>query len=87
MTRLQEEYTTTGRARLFEMLRDCLAREEGALPYAEIATRLNLTEAAVKMAVQRLRARYREILRSEIAETVASADDVEQEIRDLFSTF
>ena len=87
MTRLHDEYVATGRAKLFELLRGCLAKDESALPYAEIAARLNLTEAAVKMAVQRLRARYREILRAEIAETVASEDGVEEEIRHLFSTF
>jgi RNA polymerase sigma factor (sigma-70 family) len=87
MARLLEEYVASGRAKLFELLRSCLAREESALSYAEIAARLNLTEAAVKMAVQRLRARYRELLRSEITETVASEDEVEEEIRHLFSTF
>ena len=43
MARLQEEYLTSGRAKLFEHLRSCLARDESALPYAEIAVRLNLT--------------------------------------------
>ena len=87
MTRLREEYLSTGRAKLFELLRGCLARDESALPYAEIAGRLSLTEAAVKMAVQRLRSRYRETLRAEIASTVASPEDIEEEIRHLFSTF
>lgn len=87
MKRLQEEYVTSGRARFFEFLRGALARDESALPYAQIAGQLNLSEAAVKMAVQRLRARYREILRAEIAETVSAPDEVEEEIRHLFSTF
>ena len=87
MARLQEEYLTSGRAKLFEYLRSCLAKDESALPYAEIAARLNLTEAAVKMAIHRLRARYREILRAEIADTVASPEEIEEEIRHLFSTF
>ena len=87
MVRLQQEYLASGRAKLFEHLRGCLARDESALPYGEIATRLNLTQAAVKMGVQRLRARYREILRDEIAHTVSSAEEVEEEIRHLFSTF
>jgi RNA polymerase sigma-70 factor (ECF subfamily) len=87
MTRLHDEYVASGRAKLFELLRGCLAKDESALPYAEIATRLKLTEAAVKMAVQRLRARYREILRAEIADTVASPEEIEEEIRHLFSTF
>jgi RNA polymerase sigma-70 factor (ECF subfamily) len=87
MTRLQEEYLATGRAKLFEYLRNCLARDESALPHAEIADRLNLTEAAVKMAVHRLRARYREILHAEIADTVSSPEEIEEEIRHLFSAF
>jgi RNA polymerase sigma factor (sigma-70 family) len=87
MNRLQEEYVTTGRAKLFEQLQGCLAKDETAAPYADIAARLNLTEAAVKMAVHRLRARYREILRAEIADTVASPEEIEEEIRHLFSTF
>jgi DNA-directed RNA polymerase specialized sigma24 family protein len=87
MARLQEEYVASGRATLFEHLRDALARDESALPYAEIAAQLNLTEAAVKMAVHRLRARYRELLRAEIAETVVSPQEVEEEIRQLFSAF
>ena len=87
MARLQEEYLASGRAKLFEYLRSCLARDESALPYAEIAARLNLTEAAVKMAVHRLRARYRDILQAEIADTVSSPEEIDEEIRHLFSTF
>jgi len=87
MARLREEYVTTGRATLFDYLRPCLARDESALSYAEIATQLNLTEAAVKMAVHRLRARYREVLRQQIADTVTSTEEVEEEIRHLFSAF
>jgi RNA polymerase sigma-70 factor (ECF subfamily) len=87
MKRLQEEYVTSGRARLFEFLRGALARDESALPYAQIAGQLNLSEAAIKMAVQRLRARYRELLRAEIADTVSLPEEVEEEIRHLFATF
>ena len=53
--------------------------------YAEIATRLGTTEGAVKVAVHRLRQRYREVLRMEIADTVASPGEVEDEIRNLFA--
>jgi RNA polymerase sigma-70 factor (ECF subfamily) len=87
MAQLQEEYVASGRAKLFEYLQSCLAREESALPYAKIATHLNLTEAAVKMAVHRLRTRYREILRAEITHTVSSPEEAEEEIRHLFSAF
>jgi RNA polymerase sigma-70 factor (ECF subfamily) len=87
MTQLQREYTASGRAQLFDYLRNCLARDESALPYAEIAARLNLTEPAVKMAVHRLRARYREILQHEIAQTVSTPEEIQEEIRHLFSAF
>jgi RNA polymerase sigma-70 factor (ECF subfamily) len=87
MRLLETEYQASGRAKLFESLRGCVARDESALPYAEIASTLNLTEAAVKMAVQRLRARYREILRDQIAETVSTPEEIDQEIRDLFASF
>jgi RNA polymerase sigma-70 factor (ECF subfamily) len=87
MARLQSEYTDTGRGELFGHLRACLTRDEAALSYVEIGTRLDMSDAAVKMAVQRLRARYRELLREEIAKTVASPDDIEDELRHLFAIF
>lgn len=85
--RLREEYEASGRAALFEHLQGCLTRNETSSPYAEIAAALNLTVPAVKMAVHRLRGRYRELLRQEIAKTVTTAEDIEGEIRHLFSLF
>ncbi len=87
MKRLEEEYVSTGRAKLFQALRGLLVKEASALPYAEVAAGLRLTEAAVKMAVHRLRGRYREILKEEIAATVSSPEEVEAEIQHLFSAF
>jgi len=87
MTRLREEYTDTGRAKLFEHLSACLTREESAGTYAEIARELRLTEASVKQAGYRLRVRYREILRSEIGRTVSSPQEIEEELRSLFACF
>jgi RNA polymerase sigma factor (sigma-70 family) len=87
MAQLQEEYVRTGRTKLFEHLQGCLIKEETAQPYSKIAGDLSLTEAAVKTAVHRLRARYREILRTEIGKTVSTPDEVEAELRHLFSTF
>jgi RNA polymerase sigma-70 factor (ECF subfamily) len=87
MKRLEEEYKGSGRGQLFENLEGCLVRDAAALPYAEIAARLNLSEGAVKMAMQRLRARYQAILREEIRKTVASPEEVEPELRDLFDVF
>lgn len=84
---LHEEYVASGRAKLLEYLQSCLAREESALPYAQIAARLNLTEPAVKMAVHRLRVRYRQILCAEVAHTLSGPEQIEEEIRHLFSAF
>lgn len=87
MRRLQLEYVQSGRARLFERLEACLYRDASALPYAGIAAELGLTEAAIKMAMQRLRHRYRAVLREEIAKTVTSPEEVETELRSLMGTF
>ena len=87
MERLRAEYLVSGRDGLFEELEACLVRDAAALPYAEIGARLGLSEGAVKMAMRRLRARYQVILREEISRTVASPDEVEAEIQDLFAAF
>jgi len=87
MSLLEQYYLCTDRACLFERLRSCLTKAEDAQPYAEIALELQLTEVAVKAAVHRLRARYRDLLRLEIAKTVVSPGEVEEELRHLFATF
>jgi hypothetical protein len=84
---LEDEYAATGRAELWEQVQGCVVRDRSALAYAEIADRLGLTEAAVKMTIQRLRARYRALLQEEIAKTVANPADVEGEIRYLLGIF
>jgi RNA polymerase sigma-70 factor (ECF subfamily) len=85
MKRLQKEYEQSGRDKLFEKLRGCLVKDDSAQPYAQIASGLNLTESAIKTAVHRLRTRYQELLRQEIGKTVATAADVEEELRQLFA--
>ena len=55
------------------------------MPYAEMAARLSLGESAVKMAIQRLRRRYGDLLRSEIAQTVTTPQEIDEEIRALFA--
>jgi RNA polymerase sigma factor (sigma-70 family) len=81
---LRSEYEQDGKGRLFETLKPCLMGSRESQPYAELATQLEMTEGAVKVAVHRLRERYRERLRSEIAHTVASPGDVDNEMRHLF---
>lgn len=65
-------------------LKGCLTQARAAVPYAELAARLKLSEGALRVAVHRLRQRYRELLRAEIAHTVADAGEVEEELRYLF---
>lgn len=83
--RLQDEYTADGKGELFEALQPYLSGDKGSAPYAETANQLGLTESAVKMAVLRLRRRFGESLRQEIAQTVAEPSEVDEEIRCLFA--
>ena len=85
LRRLREEYTRDGKKTLFEQLKPTLTEASRAVRYADIAARLGTSEGAVKAAVHRLRRRYREILRAEIADTVADPGEIEDEIRNLFA--
>jgi RNA polymerase sigma-70 factor (ECF subfamily) len=79
--RLRREHEREGRGGQFEALRFSLMGERSAVPYSELASTLGLSEGAVKVAVHRLRQRYRVLLRELIAETVATTDEVEDELR------
>ena len=81
LARLEEEYRVAGNDVLFAQLKELLADEPGRRSQADIATSLGMTENAVKQAFHRLRKRYRELLREEIAHTVAVPGDVEDELR------
>jgi RNA polymerase sigma-70 factor (ECF subfamily) len=81
LARLQQEYVDRGHGDLFEALNGGLTGAGAVTSHAETARRLGMTEGAVKMATSRLRRRYRRLLREEIAETVASPDLVDEEIR------
>jgi RNA polymerase sigma-70 factor (ECF subfamily) len=85
LRRLRDEYVRDGKERLFEQLKPTLTEASRSVPYAEIATRLGTSEGAVKGAVHRLRQCYRELLRAEIADTVASPAEIDDEIRNLFA--
>jgi RNA polymerase sigma factor (sigma-70 family) len=78
---LQQEYAQAGQSRLFEELADLLWGKEPAVTYAEIGGRLGLTDGATRAAMHRLRRRYRERLRSEVAHTVEEPTEVEEELR------
>ena len=85
LARLRTEYEAAGKADLFDTLQGYLSGNRGGTPYAETAARLNLTEGAVKMGVSRLRRRFGELLRTEIAQTVSSPQEINEEIRCLFA--
>jgi len=85
LARLQQEYREEGKAQMFEQLKGTLGGSRAGLPYAQLGQQLRMSEGAVKVAVHRLRQRYRAILRSAIAQTVAVDSDVEAELRHLFS--
>ena len=82
---LEAEFREQGQAATFATLKPCLVGERASQPYAELAVRLGIEEGAVKVAVHRLRLRYRELLRAEIANTVASTEEVDAEMRHLFN--
>ena len=84
LQRLREDYACDGKSKLFETLEPCLIGRRETQPYATLAAQLGMTEGAIKMAVSRLRERYRECLKEEIRQTVASSAEVEEELRHLF---
>jgi RNA polymerase sigma-70 factor (ECF subfamily) len=85
LTRLREEMTGAGKERLFECLRGTLTGADAPRPYAELAAELGMSGEAIKVTVHRLRRRYAELLRAEIAQTVTTTEEIEAELRDLFA--
>jgi RNA polymerase sigma factor (sigma-70 family) len=85
LERLGADYAVSGRAALFDALKPALTGEKALAGYADLAARLGMSEGALKVAVHRLRQRYGELLREEIAHTVASPGEVEGELRHLLS--
>lgn len=82
---LRAEHQAVGKTELFEALKVFLTGESGAPPLRIVAAELGLTEGAVKVAVHRLRQTYRELLRSEISQTIAAQEDVDSELAILLS--
>jgi RNA polymerase sigma factor (sigma-70 family) len=84
LNQLREDYARDARAALFDALKPCLIGTRDAQPYAALAAKLSMTEGAVKVAVYRLRERYRERLKTQIAHTVATPSEVDAELQHLF---
>jgi len=82
---LREEYRQAGKLEFFEQLKVFLTGDKSPVGYSELAARLNTTEAALKMAISRLRRHYGELLRAEIARTVSTPEEARDELRALFA--
>lgn len=86
LKRLQEEFRESGKADQFEELKGFLIGDHQGCTYADVAGRQKTTAAAAKMAVSRMRTRYRQLLREEIAQTISEPDQIDDEIRNLFGS-
>ncbi len=82
--RLEAEYRAAGKERHFESLRDALTGDRDRPDYAAIGERLDMTADATRQAAQRLRKRYRTLLREEVGQTVANPSEVDEELAALF---
>ena len=82
---LRENYAAAGRLPVFEALKGFIWGDRPAVSYAEAAGQLGLTEGSIKVAVHRLRGRYRELLRAEIAKTVGTPGEVDEELQHLIA--
>jgi RNA polymerase sigma-70 factor (ECF subfamily) len=85
--RLQKECEADGKAKLFAELKMFLTAGKDGSAQAEVAKALGMEEGAVRVAIHRLRKRYRQLLRDEISQTLADAADVDEEMRALFGAF
>jgi len=81
--RLRQDFADGDRDRDFEELKGFLTGEAPRIPYRDVASKLGMSEAAVKASVHRLRQRFGAMLREEIAQTVSSPDEVDDEVRHL----
>ena len=84
LARLDEEYRRTGKQAWMEAMRPALTTDREAIDYAAMARKLAMTENAARVAAHRLRLRYRQLIRAEVASTVASPEEIEAEMRHLF---
>jgi len=85
LARLEQEFRDSGKEGLFEQLKGSLLAEDSGAGYAQLAAGLGMKEDAVKQSVRRMRRRYRELFREEIAQTVAGPGEVEDELKHLFA--
>ena len=85
LARLRDEFAATEKTGLFDELKIFLSTDRPSCSYSEVAARTGLKEGTLKVAVHRLRRRYGELLRAEVANTVSQPGEVEDELRHLIS--
>jgi len=83
--RLREEFQAAGKLPVFDRLKPFLVMRPKEMPYRAVAEELAMTEGAVKVAVHRMRRRYRDLLKEEIAQTVTGPETLEDELRELLA--
>ncbi len=83
ISRLRSDYEKAGRIELFNALNAYLVADETRLPQSDLAAQLGLSVPAVKMSIYRMRKRYAELVRAEIAATVSSPEDIDDELNRL----
>jgi DNA-directed RNA polymerase specialized sigma24 family protein len=84
---LEEEYALEAKAELFERLHVFLSGDGAEVTYAQTGAELRMTDGAVRVAVHRLRRRFRELLRAEVAQTTRTRAELEEELRELRAIF
>ena len=85
MAALRAEYAEGGRSNIFEELKPFISGDGEELSYAELAPRLGMSEGALRVAAHRLRQRYADCVRAEIAKVVQRPEEVDEEVRHLFA--
>lgn len=85
LARLRAEFAADGKSNQFDALQETIAGDKVAGGYVALGQKLGMSEGAVKVAVHRLRQRYREVIREEVSATTATPGDTEDELRELFA--
>lgn len=83
LERLENEFNSAGKAEEFEALKDCLMAARGSIDYSAVASRIHSNEGAARVAVHRLRKRFRQIYREEISQTLSESEDIDTELHHL----
>lgn len=85
MARLRAEFVASGKQDEFEQIKECLTAERGALDYGALSRRTGMSEGTLRVGIHRLRKRFREIFREEVAQTVATPTEIDAEMRHLMA--